>query len=126
MPINSYLQDCRQLLQAFEDTQSKLIRLKIPEAVTEFRVEIRRLDTDFSKMYRELGTRFDERNRMVYLNLKQLERLRIFLKELKTHIEQLEEMNTPDHTMILFYLQRQYKFKQIFRRHLTDYARLSW
>jgi len=126
MPINSYLQDCRQLFQAFEDTQAKLIRLKIQEAITEFRVEIEQLDKDFSKMYRELDTRFDESNRMAYLNLRQLDRLKIFLRELRTHIDHLEKMKNPDHTMIIFFLQRQYKFKQIFRRHLTDYARLSW
>ena len=48
MPVDFYLQDSRQILQAFEDTQSKLIRLKIAETVPEFRIEIQRMETGFS------------------------------------------------------------------------------
>jgi hypothetical protein len=125
MPINTYLQNCRLLLQAFEDTQAKLLRLKTAEAIAEFRTEIRQLDQDFLKMHHEIGRRFDAGNRTAFLNLRQLERLRSFLKELRTHTDHLENMDRPDHTMIIFFVQRQYKFKQIFRRHLTDYARLS-
>jgi len=126
MPFNTYLQDCRQLLQAFEDTQAKLILLNIPEATTELQIEFRQLNEYFSAMHTELNQRFDCENSLVYLNLRQLDRLQQFLKELKTQINQLNGMNRPDHSMIIFFMQRQYKFKQIFRRHLTDYARLTW
>jgi len=126
MPINFYLQDSRQILHAFEETQSKLIRLRIAEAVPEFSVEIRRMETDFSRMHDRLSRNFNADDKLAHLNLMQLDRLQNFLKELRLQIRQLQNMKIPDHNLILFYLQRQYKFKQIFRRHLTDYARLSW
>lgn len=126
MPINFYLQDSRQILQAFESTQAKLIRLKIAEAVSEFSVEIWRMDTEFSRMHARLRQHPEAQDRLTSLNLLQLDRLQNFLKELQLQVRQLQDMRTPDHKLILFFLQRQYKFKQIFRRHLTDYARLSW
>ncbi len=126
MLSNTYIQDCRQLLQAFEDTQEKLILLNVPEATAELRIEFRQLNEYFSAMHKDLNHRFSGDKPLIFLNLRQLDRLQQFLKELKTQINQLNRMKKPDYSMIIFFLQRQYKFKQIFRRHLTDYARLTW
>ena len=126
MWASTYLQNNRQLLQAFEDTQSKLIRLKIAEAIEEYRIELGQMENEFFGLHKMLENRSHEINKIVIVNLRQLERLQNFLKELKTHVDQLTGMKQTDHNLILFILQRKYKFKRILRRHLADYARLSW
>ena len=59
-----------------------------------------------------------------YLLGKQQQRLRTFLKELQSQCKSLESMSAADEHGVIFIFERQHLFKNIFGKHLRDFAKI--
>jgi len=118
------MQKCKQILQAFELSQSAMLRRKTDTACQEFAAEIDIMEKLFTEIQADIDNREIESGTKTLL-VKQLERLLIFTKELTGYMDILsvEQQVTPE--LIIFVFERQYKFKNILRKHLADFARFS-
>lgn len=118
------MQKCKQILQAFEVSQSAMLRLKTDTACKEFAAEIDIMEKLFTEIQADIDNREIESGTKTLL-VKQLERLLVFTKELTGYMDKLsvEQQVTPE--LIIFVFERQYKFKNILRKHLADFARFS-
>jgi hypothetical protein len=125
MIYNHYLSQCRQLLQAFEQTQSIMLRLDFVNAYKEFTIEI----SEFNNLLEEMKIVLTERkfadNRQQYLYIKQIQRLQTFLKEMQGLIKNLTAQPEYEIKKIIFIFDRQHLFKNILRKHISDFVKIS-
>jgi hypothetical protein len=119
-----YLSDCRQILQAFELSQAQMLRSQVPHVQKEFEIEIEQMEKLFSDMHNFLNALNKIPHEKRFLLIKQLERLLKFIKELRGQVTRFSKPDILTEKDILFIFERQYKFKVIFRNHLTDFTRI--
>ncbi len=125
MYSHSYTEECRRLIQAFEKTQYIMLRLDIINAEKEFLIEIVKIRQLIKPMSIALQEKEFAVKRDQTLLLKQIERLLMFLKEMEGHIKGFSQNNSPAEKEIIFYFERQHLFKNIFHRHIDDFAQLT-
>jgi hypothetical protein len=115
--------DCRQILQAFELSQARMLQMKNPGASDDILLEIEQMENLFTGMHTALAGQANFPDKNYLLIIRQLERLLKFTKELRGQITRLSGVETVTEKEILFIFERQFKFKVIFNRHLSDFAR---
>jgi hypothetical protein len=122
MLSQSYLQKCEKLLDDFELTQARMLRLDLMSAENDFLIQMKQMRQFFNPMAAELK-KFEfktERDRL--LLTKQIERLIVFLKEMDLHIVGFQTKSPPDENEVIFIFERQHLFKNIYRKHLHDFS----
>ena len=122
--MHNYIQKCKQILQAFELSQSAMLQLKTATACREFAAEIDIMEKLFTKIQAEIAAREIDSTINTLLT-KQLKRLLIFTKELSGYLDKLAREQQISPGLVIFIFERQYKFKNILKKHLTDFARFS-
>ena len=124
MTNNTYLETCRQLLKAFETTQYLMLRMELKLAEEEFLIEMQEMRLTFNQMGRIIQKKSFSVKRDQILLKKQIERLEKFLSEMKGHIQGFSRRPAPDEKKIIFIFNRQHLFKNIYRKHLSDFVNL--
>lgn len=120
----NYISECKQLLQAFELTQAYMLYKKFELARKEFLIEINQMNNLFTQMQSELNLRtFAEENQKLLL-MKQIDRLIKFIKEFGMQVAKLDKWSQVSEEEIIFFFERQYKFKMIYKKHLADFVDL--
>jgi hypothetical protein len=122
MPISSYVKDCEKMLSQFEKTQSKMLKLNLESAGADFSIQLREMRQFFREILKDLREYTFSTERDKTLLTKQIERLLIFLKEMDLHINGFQAKLSPNENEIIFIFERQHLFKNIYRKHLTDYS----
>ena len=118
---SNYISECKQLLQAFELSQAEMLQKHYQTAAGEFAEELEQMKVRFGSVYSELEKiKFADPNHKLLL-VKQIERLLTFMKEFSLHINDLFKQKSIKEEQILFIFERQYKFKQIYKRHIEDF-----
>ena len=124
MSDSNYLADCRQILQAFELSQAQMLHLKYPTAQQEIQMEIKQMEERFTGMHKALTEKGNSSDKKYLILVKQLDRLLKFIKELHGQMSQMGQTAYYTEKEILFIFERQYKFKAIYKKHLSDFARI--
>jgi len=120
----TYINEARLLLQAFEQTQSMMLFMKLQESVAEFEIELQQMNGIFHKMHLKLLSREFISSRDKTLLTKQIERLLKFLKEMTGHIDQIKTNPALSESQIILIFHRQHMFKNIYKKHLSDFIRI--
>jgi hypothetical protein len=121
MQYQSYLNMYENHLREFETIQLKMLRLNLVEAGNDFLAHIKQMRQFFRQISNELLTYSFRVERDQILLAKQIERLLVFLKEMDLHITGFQTMSTPDENEIIFIFERQHLFKNIYRKHMSDF-----
>jgi len=122
MPDKYYLKNCKDLLIGFEKIQLKMLQLDLKGASEGFFTQLEEMRQFFTEVKADFANHPFKSDRDKTLLTKQIERLLIFLKEMDLHITGFQSKVTPDENEILFIFERQHLFKNIYRKHLTDYS----
>jgi hypothetical protein len=117
----TYINEARLLLQAFEQTQSTMLFMKLQESVEEFEIELQNMYILFKETHLKLSSRKFYNDRDKTLLTKQIERLLKFLKEMTGHIDRIKTNPPPSEEQIILIFHRQHLFKNIYKKHLSDY-----
>ena len=125
LPNSNYISECKQLLQAFELSQAQMLQKNYQTAAGEFALELEQMKVAFGTMLSDLENKVLKNPNHTLLLMKQIERLLKFMKEFSLHINDLFKKDTIEEKQIIFIFERQYKFKQIFKRHLEDFRMYS-
>ena len=120
----NYINEARLFLQAFEQTQSTMLFMKLRESVEEFEIELQDMYKLFNEMHLKLSSREFNSDRDKTLLTKQIERLLKFLKEMAGHIDRIKSNPPLSEEQIILIFHRQHLFKNIYVKHLTDYVRI--
>ena len=122
MPFQSYLEKCENMLVEFERSQLKMLRLDLSGAGNDFMDQIVQLRQFFKQISKELADHSFNSERDKILLTKQIERLLIFLKEMDLHIAGFQATSLPGENEIIFIFERQHLFKNIYRKHMSDFS----
>jgi hypothetical protein len=118
----SYQKKCEDLLRDFEKTQLRMLQLDLRGASESFLIQLKEMRQFFRNVATEFADYSFESERDKTLLIKQIERLLVFLKEMDLHLTGFESKVMPDENEIIFIFERQHLFKNIYRKHITDYA----
>jgi hypothetical protein len=118
----SYLNKSESLLRDFEKTQLKMLQLDLRGASESFLIQLKGMSQFFRNVATEFANHSFKSERDKTLLIKQIERLLVFLKEMDLHLTGFESKVMPDENEIIFIFERQHLFKNIYRKHLTDYS----
>lgn len=99
-----------------------MLKLDFYSARTDFSVQIQNMHQLFEDTSKELVNHTFKMNRDKILLIKQIERLIIFLKEMDLHLSGFQKENSPDEKEVIFIFERQHLFKNIYRKHMSDYS----
>jgi hypothetical protein len=116
-----YLDKCVTFLKAFEISQRKMLKMDLQSSGSEFSNQIKDMHQFFEKATHDLKQYSYETARDKMLLTKQVERLIIFLKEMELHISEFHKETVSLEDNVLFIFERQHLFKNIYRKHLSDY-----
>lgn len=119
-----YIQECKLFLQAFENTQALMLEMKCESAALEFESEIEVLNQLVNEMHAFLCGK-DQTNKSVFLLTRQIERVNVFFKEMRGLLINLKDGGQIESSQIIMIFERQHLFKNIFRKHLADFSKLS-
>jgi len=122
MPFKSYLEKCGNMLVDFEKTQLKMLKLDLPGAGNDFYDQIVQMRQFFKQISKELEGHSFNTERDKILLTKQIERLLVFLKEMDLHIAGFQATSLPGEDEIIFVFERQHLFKNIYRKHMSDFS----
>jgi hypothetical protein len=122
MPNPSYIKKCERLLTDFENTQAEMLQLDFKKAGEDFLIQMKQMRENFKKILIEIAEFSFQNSKDQILINKQIERLLVFLKEMDLHMRGFHSKPPPDETEIIFIFERQHLFKNIFRKHLKDFA----
>ena len=122
MPYQSYLRNCENLLVEFEKSQLQMLRLDLDVSGEKFIVQMKKMRQMFRQISRELENFSFKSRRDEILITKQIERLLVFLKEMDLHITDFYTKPPLDENKIIFIFDRQHLYKNIYRKHLKDFA----
>lgn len=125
MDNQTYVEECGKLIKTFEYAQQQMLRLNLIIAQEEFSLDIIEMRNYFVQMQRLLEKKNFEVKRDKILLTKQIDRLLKFLKEMERYIQDFKKDPPPDEKEIIFIFDRQHLFKNIFHKHLSDFASLS-
>ena len=120
-----YIPYARKLLQAFEHTQADMLLLDLEKSRSEFLIEVQEMRSIFAKTLSDLAEKKFKTIRDKRLLTGQLEKMLIILKEMSGHLRLKKPGHTADEGHIIFIFYRQHLFKNIYRRHLSDYVRIT-
>jgi len=120
----NYISECKQLLQAFELTQANMLNKKYELAREEFLLEINHMIILFTRMQSELNLKTFAQENQKLLLMTQIDRLIKFMKEISTQVNKLYKPDKISEEEIIFFFERQYKFKMVYKKHLTDFVAL--
>ena len=120
----NYLNDCRQLLQAFELSQADWLYLSTENAREEFLLEMEQLTGLFHDMAGALKDLPALSSRDLVLLSSQIDRMLKYIREFQSALQMLADQNQPVPKDLIFMFERQYRFKTILKNHLNDFARL--
>jgi len=120
-----YIPYARQLLQAFEHTQADMLLLDLEKSRSEFLIEVQEMRSIFAKTLSDLAEKKFKTIRDKRLLTGQLEKMLIILKEMSGHLRLIKPDHTAAEKQIIFIFYRQHLFKNIFKKHLSDYFRIS-
>ena len=121
MPQN-YLQEMRLYLQAFEHTQLLMLRADFNRCVEEFEIEIEQISGNLTAMKKSIGDTNISEKRINFLLGRQIDRLLKFLKEMLLHCGRLGGKPPLTGKEVIFIFERQHLFKNIYRKHLSDFT----
>jgi hypothetical protein len=121
----NYITECKQLLQAFELSQAEMLQKNYQTAAGEFAQELEQMKVLFGRAYSEFENQSAAEQSRKRLLIKQIERLLMFMKEFSLHLNDLFKHSSISEEQIIFIFERQYKFKQIYKRHIEDYRKMS-
>jgi len=122
MPYRSYIKKCEEILTSFEESQEQMLHLNLKIAGKEFLIQMKNMHGFFKQMLIELELSSLDNSKDQFLINKQIERLQVFLKEMDLHVRGFNTKLPPDEMEIIFIFERQHLFKNIFRKHLKDFA----
>ena len=120
----NYLNDCRQLLQAFELSQADWLYLSTENAREEFLLEMEQLTGLLNDMAGALKDLPALSSRDLVLLSSQIDRMLKYIREFQSALHMLADQNQPVPKDLIFMFERQYRFKTILKNHLNDFARL--
>ena len=120
----NYISECKQLLQAFELTQANMLNKKYELAREEFLLEITQMIILFTRMQSELNLKTFAQENQKLLLMKQIDLLIKFINEFSMQVDKLDEPDQVSEEEIIFLFERQYKFKMVYKKHLTDFVAL--
>ena len=118
----NYISECKQLLQAFELTQANMLNKKYELAREEFLLEINHMIILFTRMQSELNLKTFAQENQKLLLMKQIDLLIKFINEFSMQVDKLDEPDQVSEEEIIFLFERQYKFKMVYKKHLTDFV----
>ena len=121
MPYQSYLQNCSDLLNEFEKSQLQMLKMDLNRAGYDFFIQMKKMRQYFELELTELENHNFTTDRDKILLTKQIERLLIFIKEMDLHISEFQTKSSPDENEVIFIFER-HLFKNIYRKHLDDFA----
>ena len=124
MPQN-YLQDMRLFFQAFEHTQLLMLRSDFIRCVEEFELEIGQISDTLRAMKDHIEKKEMSDKRLQLLLSRQIDRLQKFLKEMLLHCARIGAADPPSGKEVIFIFERQHLFKNIYRKHLSDFTTLQ-
>lgn len=122
MPYRSYIKKCEEILTSFEETQEQMLHLNLRSAGKDFLIQMKNMHGFFKQVLVELEVSSLKNSKDQFLINKQIERLQVFLKEMDLHVRGFYTKPPPDEMEIIFIFERQHLFKNIFRKHLKDFA----
>jgi hypothetical protein len=122
MPDPLYLKNCQKLLSDFENTQEQLLRLDLKSAGEDFLIELNQMREFFKQVSKDLENFSFNSSKDQILISKQIERLLVFLKEMDMHIKGFFTEKRQNENEVIFIFERQHLFKNIYRKHLKDFA----
>ena len=126
MTDHSYLEKCEKLLKEFEITQAQMLRLDLDQARADFMIQMKQMRDLFKQITIKLEAYAFNSEKHKILLTKQIKRLLIFIKEMDLHISGFEAQNLPDENEIIFIFERQHLFKNIYRKHLSDFSAIMF
>ena len=100
-----------------------MLQKKYSLAAGEFAQELEQMKVIFGRAYSEFENESAAEQAQKLLLIKQIERLLNFMKEFSLHINDLFKQTSISEEQILFIFERQYKFKQIYMRHIEDFRK---
>ena len=122
MPDHSYIKNCEKLLFDFENSQTQLLHLDLKSAGEDFLLQIKQMSELFNQILLDLEKYSFQSSRDQILITKQIERLLVFLKEMDMHIRGFYKEQPQSENEVIFIFDRQHLFKNIYRKHLKDFA----
>jgi hypothetical protein len=122
MTILSYIESSEKVLKEFENTQEHMLYRNLAYAAKNFRIQNKNMVRFLDQISKDLETYSFKNSKDQVLVTKQVEKLRVFLKEMELHIFRFHSKPPPDEHDIIFVFERQYVFKKMYRKHLSDIA----
>ena len=99
-----------------------MLQLNLENAGEDFLIQMKKMHEFFKQTLTELELFSFKNSRDQLLIYKQIERLEVFLKEMNLHVRGFHAKPPPDESEIIFIFELQHLFKNIFRKHLKDFA----
>lgn len=121
---NNYLNECRQLLRAFELSQADWLYGDSEIASEEFQMEMEQMSVLFIQMSDSLkdNAALDRREKILLTS--QIDRMLKYINEFSSAVQVQTDKSQQMPKDLIFLFERQYRFKTILKNHLNDFARL--
>jgi hypothetical protein len=96
--------------------------LDLKSAGEDFLIELNQMREFFKQVSKDLENFSFNSSKDQILISKQIERLLVFLKEMDMHIKGFFTEKRQNENEVIFIFERQHLFKNIYRKHLKDFA----
>ena len=101
-----------------------MLNKKYELAREEFLLEINHMIILFTRMQSELNLKTFAQENQKLLLMTQIDRLIKFINEFSMQVNKLYKPDKISEEEIIFFFERQYKFKMVYKKHLMDFVAL--
>ena len=99
-----------------------MLKMELSRSGSDFSAQMKEMHQLFEEVSQDLMSHSFKVSRDKLLLTKQVERLKIFIKEMELHLSEFQNENALPEEDVLFIFERQHIFKNIYRKHMSDFA----